>query len=261
MSELENAPLIEVIFEIKWGQTIQKGNELQIELSNEEIALMPGKMQMLVHDLGFDFVEVIKDQPPIPHLVKYRYRKQPGGYPLFQLGDGIFAVNQIDVGDYEYNWESYIKTVEDGVKTLEKCYPFPMRNLPLIDIQLRYRDAIIAEENECILAFISNKLNVGNIALPTKLIENENIFTDCATASLTLQVGCNKPNGQLICRINQGMSDGQKAFIIDFIVISKANVFAEITSDSLVKWCTDAHDHHRSIFESIISDKLMETFK
>lgn len=261
MSKLKNAPLIEVIFELKWGKTTQKDNELIIEFSQEEQALMPGKFQLYAEGAGFGYLEVIKNQPPIPHLVKYRYRERPESYPLYQLGNGIFAINQTDIGGFEYDWDDFKAHIDKGVKLFEQSYPFPIKDLPLIEIQLRYRDAIEAQDNECILAFVNENLNVGNLILPPDLTDNEDIDTECPNASLTLQVGCKKPNGQIICQINQGLKDGKKAFIFDFIIISKVNVFAEITSQTLIDWCTEAHKHHQTIFKAIFSDKLRATFQ
>lgn len=260
MSKLKNAPLIEVIFEFKWGKTSQKGNEVTIEFSQEEKALMPGKFQLHAAEVGFDFSKVMENQLPIPHLVRYRYSEKPGSYPLYQLGDGVFAINQTDFGDYEYDWGVFKTAVERGVNLFEKSYPFPIKDLPLIDIQLRYRDAIHAQNDESILAFITEKLNVGNFTLPTILTENENIDTECPLGSITLQVGCKKPTGQIICQINQGTNDGKKIFLLDFIIISKVNVFTEITSEALIDWCTEAHEHHQTIFKAICSDNLFETF-
>ena len=108
MSKLKNAPLVEVIFEIKWGKTTQKEHELLIEFTQEEQSLMPGKFQLHAENVGFSFLEVLKNQPPLPHLVKYRYREKPGSYPLYQLGNGVFAINQTDFEDYKYDWEWFM---------------------------------------------------------------------------------------------------------------------------------------------------------
>lgn len=240
---------------------MQKENEFYIQFSQEEQALMPGKFQLHAEGVGFGTIEVLKDQPPLPHLIKYRYRKKPNGYPLFQLGDGIFAINQTDIDGYEYDWDVFINDLKIGIELFAKSYPFHITSLPLIDIQLRYRDAILADENESIISFINNKLNIGNIALPQKLINDANIDTTCPSGSFAFKVGCTKPNGQIVCQINQGISDGKKAYIIDFIVISKVNVFNEISTEKIIEWCKDAHNHHRIIFEAVISDSLMRSFK
>jgi uncharacterized protein (TIGR04255 family) len=261
MSKLKNAPLIEVIFELKWGKTSQKGHEFTIEFPQEEQALMPGKFQIHAETDGFGFLEVLENNPPIPHVVRYRYRQKPEGYPLYQLGNGIFTINQIDTEEYEYDWDAFKTHIERGIKLFEKSYPLPIQKLPVIDIQLRYRDVILAQDDECILTFIAEKLNLGTLTLPPELTGDDYINTECPTGSFTLQVGCEKPNGQIICQINQGLKDGKKAFILDFIIISKVNVFAEITSKNLMDWCKEAHDHHQTIFNAICRKELLETFQ
>ncbi len=260
MSKLKNAPLVEVVFEIKWGKTTRKGNELLIEFSQKEQSLMPGKFQIYAESEGFGLLEVIENQPPFPHLVKYRYRKKQESYPLYQLGDGVYTINQANFGEFVYDWDTFKIDVQRGIKLLEKSYPFPIKDLPLIDIQLRYRDVIPSENNESIFDFINNKLNIGNISLPKKLVESQNVKTDCPLGSITLEVECDTPRGQIICQINQGTHNGEKVFVIDFIVTSKAHVFVEISYDSLISWCSNAHNHHKVIFKAICNEKFMETF-
>jgi uncharacterized protein (TIGR04255 family) len=260
MSKLKNAPLVEVVFEIKWGKTTQKGNDLLIEFSQEEQSLMPGKFQIFAENKGFGLLEVIENQPPIPHLVKYRYREKPGSYPLYQLGNGVFTVNQIDFDGYNYDWDIFKTDIERGVTLLEKSYPFNIKKFPLMEIQLRYRDVVLSQENESLVDFVNNKLEIGNIALPEKLIENENIKTDLPMGSVTLQVECVNPIGQLVCQVNPGIHKNQKSFVVDFIVVSKANAFPQISYESLVDWCVNAHNHHRIIFSSIYNDLTMQSF-
>ena len=250
MPELRNVPLFEVVFEMKWGKTKQEGNEILIEFSQKEQTLMPGKLQLFAADKGYNLLEITNRQIAIPHIVKYRYRKGRNGYPILQLGNGVFTVNQIDFGDFEYKWETFLGDIEQGIKLFEKSYIADIKELPLIDIQLRYTDVILAEKNEPILSFINNKLNIGTLQLPKQLLGNENIVTDSQSGSIALQVGCKKPEGQIIFKINQGKKDGEKAFILDFIIFSSATIFANITQETIVTWCIDAHKHLSDIFHA-----------
>ncbi|MCI5223509.1 MAG: TIGR04255 family protein [Candidatus Electrothrix sp. AR4] len=260
MSKLENAPLVEVIFEIRWGKTTQKERELLVEFSQEEQSLMPGKFQLLAENEGFCHLEVLKNQPLLPHLVKYRYRKNDRSYPLYQLGNGIFTVNQIDYGKFEYEWKSFQGDIERGVKLLEKSYPYSIKELPLIDIQLRYRDVVLSNTNESLFDFINDKLEIGTFSLPNRLRGNKNIKTDLPMGSITLQVECESPKGNIICHVNPGKHNGEKAFILDFIVISKVNFFPEISKESLIDWFVAAHEHHQVIFNAFFNNDIMETF-
>lgn len=237
------------------GKTIKRERELLVEFSQEEQSLMPGKFQLLADKQGFSQLEVLKNQPPLPHLVKYRYRKDNRGYPLYQLGNGVFTVNQIDYDGFNYEWESFENDIERGVTLLEESYPFSIKELPLIDIQLRYRDAVQSNENESLFDFINNSLEIGAFSLPAALTHDTNVKTDMPMGSVTLQVECEKPKGNLICRINSGTHDNAKVFVIDFIVTSKANFFTEISKESLISWSKSAHEHQRLIFNAFLKKK------
>lgn len=261
MSQLNNAPLVEVIFEIKWGRAEQHDNGLTLQFSQEEISLMPGKFQVAASDAGFDVHELVKNQPPIPHVVKYRFRKNPQGYPLYQLGDGIFTLNQLDVDGFDYDWEVFKRDLVIGISLLEKSYPFAIKELPIIDIQLRYRDIIALEPNLCSLDIISNKLNIGLLKVPDSLKDNKYISTEHPSSSLTFQFDCSKPKGKIICQINDGSRNGKKVLVIDFIVLSDFTHITETTTETLIQWSGFAHDRHREIFKAIIGEDLMETFQ
>ena len=260
MSQLNNAPLVEVIFEIKWGRAQKQDKGLMLHFSQEEISMMPGKFQVVASEAGFGVHVLIPNQPPIPHVIKYRFRKKPNGYPLYQLGDGIFALNQTDVDGFSYDWDIFKKDLENGINLLEKSYPFPLKNLPIVDIQLRFRDVILVDEGSCTFEMISNKLDIGTLKIPDKLKENSHISTDSPIPSLAFQFKCNKPKGKIICQINDGISSGHNALIMDFIVLSDFTEIASTDTDSLIEWSVNAHDRHREIFKSIIKDDLMETF-
>ena len=104
-------------------------------------------------------------------------------------------------------------------------------------------------------------MNVGNFTLPSVLKGDNTDFTDSSSGSVTFQIQSKNPDGQIICQINSGVSQGRKAFIIDTIVISKANVFAEVTSGSLLDWCVSTHEHQSTVFNAIFTDKQMEVFR
>lgn len=262
MSKYNNAPLVEVIFEIKWGRSTMVGNEIRmINFTPEETTLMPGKFQVAASNIGFNNYELLKNQPPIPHLVQHRFRKQPGSYPLYQLGNGVFAINQLDCDGYSYDWDIFRGDIERGISLFEKSYPFSIKDLPLLDIQLRYRDILELPEGVCSLEYISSNLCIGNIEVSPKLIGNQNLDINCPSPSITLQFGCKKPEGKIICQINEGLRADKKVLVLDFIVASDFNVFPETTAEYLISWCADAHEQNKAIFEAIISDKLLETFK
>lgn len=261
MSKLANAPLEEVVFEIKWGKSKHTENKLQLEFTPEEQSLMPGKFQIYAEEKGFKHNEVKKNQPPFPHLVKYRFSEKDGSYPIYQLGTGVFAINQIDTDKYEYDWKVFKKDVKKGIKIFSKSYPSPISDLPLIEIRLHYRDVVVADKDECLFDFINNKLKLGENSLPDELDKDPNIDISCPSGSFSFQLECEKPKGIIVCDIKQGLKEKDKAYIIDFLVVSKPNVFHEITSETLMNWCKEAHKHQSTLFKAFFDKELMDKFK
>lgn len=260
MSTMPNAPLIEVIFEMKWGKTIQIGNEVQIEFSQEELGLMPGKFQVAAQDYGFSFCEVLNNQPPLPHLVKYRFRKEPDSYPLYQLGNGILAINQTDIDGNNYDWDIFREDIRRGLLIFEKSSLNPINELPLIDVQLRYRDILELKEQKNTLETINNSLMVGKINLPTEIFNNPEISDGYPKVSLTFQIESIKPKGQIICQINEGKKKEDPVLVIDFTIISKFDSFSEISIENICSWCEDAKILHRKLFDAMFDERLRRTF-
>lgn len=109
MSKLTNAPLNEVIFELKWKSDSNK------DLSNFQILL--GAMFASLKD-KYPNLESIMPDPSIPLIVfhqkpTYRFRSASDRNNLFQLGPGVLTVNFVG---QNYDWNVFrndVKTVVD----------------------------------------------------------------------------------------------------------------------------------------------------
>ena len=106
MSVLENAPLIEAIFELRWGE-LSPGN---FSYTDEESSMLPLHISIAASKHGFDFIET-QSNPPFPFFVTHRFRKSENSWPCIQLGTGIFTVNQVNDN---YNWEEFSIGFECG---------------------------------------------------------------------------------------------------------------------------------------------------
>ncbi|MDQ3394836.1 MAG: TIGR04255 family protein [Bacteroidota bacterium] len=105
MSKLPNAPLQEVIFELRWN------------ISNKEDL---NRFQFLMGDL----YSSLKDKYPfrqslfppefpldvLIHHPTYRFRHKENDYPLFQVGPGILSLN---TNDAKYYWEDFYEWTEE----------------------------------------------------------------------------------------------------------------------------------------------------
>lgn len=135
--KLPNAPLVEVVFELRWS-----------------VETIPG-MAVLGFDPAFSqFSEAFSNSlkregftaredfgggaPPVPYGIMHRYKKKPNSpFPLYQIGHGIFACNMAT----EYEWQTFQKLVADGLDLVFKNHPGSFGKSPkILSLELRYVD-------------------------------------------------------------------------------------------------------------------------
>jgi uncharacterized protein (TIGR04255 family) len=135
---LPNAPLVEVVFELRW--MLQGGGATPWFVD-------PGFLQTResftknVTRLGFTET---REMPGVQEFIagyaiaRRFYLAKDREFPLMQIGPGIFATNQ----SAEYDWSSFKKQVLDGIRTVLISYP-SLPNFPLTPnyLELRYVDA------------------------------------------------------------------------------------------------------------------------
>jgi uncharacterized protein (TIGR04255 family) len=126
---LPNAPLAEVVFELRWALHNQsKSNQMLMQSDPGFIPALDTFSRKIVR-AGFGVIKDIADEPNkfvLPYSVSRRfYAKQDFGFPLLQLGPGIFASNQTA----EYEWKSFKKQSTLGTKYIVSSYP-KLRSFP-----------------------------------------------------------------------------------------------------------------------------------
>jgi uncharacterized protein (TIGR04255 family) len=135
---LPNAPLAEAVFELRWALEGDE-NLPQALRSDPGFSALISEFTLLARSAGFRFQ---RDMVPIHQAggwgVFRRFYKQDGQeFPLLQIGPGIFAANQ----SADYDWKSFRKLVQSGLKSVLKAYPrsklYPLRPAHL---ELRYVD-------------------------------------------------------------------------------------------------------------------------
>ncbi len=114
MSKLPKAPLIEVIFEIRWTVTGQK--EFQ------EAQYLHGDLYPLLKE-KFPFREITQNLPVefFANLPTHRFRTAANDYPLVQVGPGIVTVNTVDS---KYFWDEFEMLILEVVNVLGTVYSF-----------------------------------------------------------------------------------------------------------------------------------------
>ncbi len=139
-SQLPNAPLVEVVFELRWRLKEDTGSPRAF-WSDPGYALLAENFGVEAKKRGFKVSKKKGMQGMLlSHNIALRYYKEENQpFPIWQIGPGIFAANE----SAAYEWNAFKKLILDGVKHLLSSYP-KMKSFPLQPnhLELRYTDSI-----------------------------------------------------------------------------------------------------------------------
>ncbi len=261
MSTLAKAPLNEVIFEIRWGLVKADQSKREYHLPFEETDFFFGQFKMIVTSIGFSFIERtnIEIQPSLPHVVNFRFRKAQNTWPCYQIGLGVFTVNQINDG---YEWDKFKQDILNGIEYLNKGYPGGIENLKSVGIELRYRDAFIFSENENSVAFLKSKMKLS-FDLPDGLLNSEYLDNNkIAGTRVAFNLDIINPKGKLVLDLRQAKINGQPGFVLDTRTRSQGNDVPNlIDRDSFSQWLEGVHNIQRLAFKELIDPIYARTFE
>lgn len=249
--QLANKPLIEALLELKWGL----------------LELGPGALQDPVYPLFIGrFAEQLKATYPhiealpavqIPdeitgHIVKYRFRKQPGGYPLVQAGPGVASINFNE----HYDWDSFLPAATDFYDRLVSAYG----SCPnLSSILLRYINAVEVDiDKQNVIDFVSAKLHTS-LALPKEITESEVIDGLPQGLMLTVPYRINSPKSIAILRIASGQKHDKPAVVWEVNIQSLPESVPQ-TKTEFSNWLIAAHDVVEHWFFTLIAGDLEKMF-
>jgi uncharacterized protein (TIGR04255 family) len=239
MSNLPNAPLIEVIFEIRW-----------VLSNNDDLT----KCQYLYGDL---YALIKKDYPyreasnnsnspfPINLAVPYRFRIAINEYPLVQVGPGLLTLNTIDSS---YDW----KTFESQIISLSEAFleSYSFRSEQRITISLQYFDLFKFNfENDNIIDFVSKNLNI-NIQHNFVQQVNPNNFNFGLNYKTDL--------GTLNILLNKGKANNNSEGLVMQTGLYQEDVIPEISS--IKEWVKKSHNYNSRLFKNITKGNLYNSF-
>lgn len=242
MSKLPKAPLIEVIFEIKWS--VQDNKEAQ------EVQYLHGDLYPLLKSI-YPFRETVNTHVPVElilaHAPSHRFRTAVNDYPLVQVGPAIVTINTIDS---KYYWEDYEARIMAVIENLQKVYTFkPHHN---VHLALTYIDLLKFDfEKGDVLKFLEEYLNIS--------IKQDFYKGQAVAANVFLALNYLTEQGSLNMVIGRGKD--KKGF--DGITINTNLVKGNITPEiPLIKdWLNKSHELCSSLFKEMTKGKLYDSFK
>jgi uncharacterized protein (TIGR04255 family) len=241
MSKLPNAPLLEVIFELRWQ--IRQKSDLT-------------KYQYLLGDLYSSLKDIypIKESlapPEVPTDILinnpvHRFRKERNQYPLVQLGPGVLTLNTTD---NNYFWEEFYELAK---KLNQEFFSvFPVEN-EAFKSNLLYIDFFKFDfKNQNVNEFINDSFNINieqgfikKTGNPFHLDLGFYYETDLGNLSVTLKKGKNEDKEDGI--VMQTTLRGQESME---------------TVENVLSWLNRSHDFSSDLFKEITKGKLYNSFK
>lgn len=250
MTTLSKAPLIEVVVQFRWGTDASHEGRFTYEFPAEEQHRFPELFASVASSYGFNN-ELLVSKPleDVPFAVSRRFRQSDGGWPAYQIGLGVFTINQGNLG---YDWESYRTAVVHGFEILTRCLrEIYGETIPFIGVELLYLDLFYLENGETPQEFLRNKLLVELKAPPGFL--NPSLMKPVLTsAMLHLEFELLKPIGTLIFEVNHEDVSGRDGFMMDTRVRT-IGPSIEYSTSGISEWLDEAHSVQRHAFETLIA--------
>lgn len=250
-----NAPLIEVIAELRWdliGLASMPGAGI-----DPLFEILRPRISERLASLGFNSVErVSPEQVPIEFVggaPVFRFRQGPNQWPLHQLGPGLFTSNIVPPYD---GWQAFRGVISAGHAALIDSLPTGVSDLKGLKPKLTYIDGFTGKhEYSPASNFVANQLNIG-FSLP------EALLSDSAAAERDIQSTFNlsfalksPPAARLSVACAQGLKDGNNALLMELNTIA-TSAFAATNADDLLSWMDAAHVMLHDAFEHLTSDSL-----
>lgn len=247
MSKLPNAPLQEVIFEIRWAL---RPGKVSGQLIDEGYDLALGRLSTIVEKIFPYYKRILPEDIPdqlLHYQVVHQYWTGENKWPVLQLGPGIFTINCTDEA---YDWDDSFRTlISNGISWLFQSYKKPL-NIRLAS--LKYIDAIKVDDygglNGGWQKFIKTHFN----------FEYNNQFD---TRGKQKQVQMNQTfeledGSDLQIQIADGLRNNEKSLIWQIAIIKKGS----FDLNGLLSWADYSHSITHELFQEMIKSELYASF-
>ncbi len=263
--KLPNAPLTEVVFELHWKLAGAEGTPDQIKY-DPGYRYMSDEFRNQVGRLGFPHsTRHAADNAFLSgYGIEWRFHKnEPGGFPLLQIGPGIFAANDA-VG---YVWGDYKDLCLAGLKLLLKSRP----KMNFFDfepnlLELRFTDSFSVDQvSGQDLAKFANANTSLKLTLPSFCDTEKLGAPEAGQVGFAFPVKGAKGT-QFSFAISNALVKDVKSIVLLTRVTTKQDdggipkSFEKLVSH-VDRWLEDAHAITSPFFKDFVSQDLMKAFE
>lgn len=254
MSRFAQAPLVEVVFELRWGAVEKRGSEVDFTFPESDVRFFAGQFHKVATEQGFPIHEVLQHQlNMVPHAVVDRYRPGVGEWPCLQTGLGIFTVNQLNDG---YDWKPFRESVLEGLAILDKGHPDGLSGIVPRYVELRYIDGLIFGDGEKPLVFMRDKLELS-FDIPKKLLESTRVTPQPRHIALAYGLPSSSPAGVIHLDIKEAQINGRPGFAATTTVRSAGSDCPKLSH--IEAWLEEAHALQLESFHALVNEAYKET--
>jgi uncharacterized protein (TIGR04255 family) len=243
---LKNAPLKEVIFELRWELDFIPLQKTFVDSGFQEAVI---NFQNAIHK---DFKEFQILYPgdlvlnPSNQKVTHRFYKEKGQHPLYQIGPGVFTVND---NNKNYSWSDFKSLILLGTHYLKESYN---KELVPSNVELRYIDAvdwtIFGDSNK--FNFLKEHLNIN--AEPYSFVDGELVDISFSKRFVADE------NAYLNITVATGKDKNSNEELV--VWHTYYNNKERIAWSNLENWIEQAHDGCSKTFKKMVNKTLYEYF-
>ncbi|WP_077035965.1 TIGR04255 family protein [Pelomonas sp. KK5] len=251
---LQNAPLLELIAEVKWvppwvPQAMVAGVPRMVPQNLQEFSAFVDAFSRSVASL--EYTEQLRlypqELPALLHqpLIRANNAKATIGPSLYQAGLGVFSANATP--PYK-NWEMFSPVVRSGLEALVSARNAVTDVAPVASITLRYLDAFTAYhlhglESTAFIKELGFELQAPKISLD--YMAKDGACKPYSQFHIPLTDG-----GLLAMSVGDGIANGTPAVLLDTAVTFFPN--AEVSTDQIMESFVRAHEIIDDIFRVMI---------
>lgn len=239
MSRLPGAPLIEVIFELRWTTLDPSDQYLQGDLFPLIKDKYPHREAIGFAGGGF---------PPGSFIIggpTHRFRAAANDYPLVQIGPGVLTVNTVDA---KYSWKDFENSIIEVYKKFIEVYP--LKDTHNVKLTLQYIDLIRFDfDKGDILKFLNDKLHTSI---------NQSFYSGSQAKNAILALNFENELGSLNISFARGKNFNQEDGIALQTNLTSGTIRPETSFIS--DWLSKAHIMTSSLFKEMTKGDLQKEF-
>jgi uncharacterized protein (TIGR04255 family) len=254
-AKLQHPPLVEAILEIRWKLAEQSPG----------VSIDPN-YKLLVGRLYDKVLEIYPHHEPLPssnmpdelsgYMVQHRFRSKKDDWPLIQIGPGIVTLNDTN----KYVWQDFRDRGCQLIEQLFATYPNAANDLSIINLQLKYIDAIDFNfGDKDILEFITDNLGI-NMKFPEKFFIGAPIVKRPSGLNALFSFPLENPVGTLNLHFGTGLNNNKKTVLWETIVQSDNEEIVKMP-DKFRDWFEASHTFTHNMFFKLIEGHLEEVFQ